>query len=30
MLMALADAGVSDAQELRSRTLEYFDLKPSH
>lgn len=30
MLMALADAGVRDAQELRSRTLEYFDLKSSH
>ena len=30
MLMALADAGISDPEELRSRTLECFDLKPSH
>ena len=30
MLMALADAGISDPEELTSRTLECFDLKPSH
>jgi hypothetical protein len=29
-LMALADTGVTDRQELRSRTLECFDLKPPH
>ena len=29
-LMALADTGVTEAQELRSRTLECFDLKPPH
>jgi hypothetical protein len=29
-LMALADTGVTDPQELRSRTLECFDLKPPH
>ena len=30
MLMALADRGVTDPQELRSRTLESFELKPPH
>ena len=29
-LMALADAGVTDPQELRRRTLENFDFKPPH
>jgi len=29
-LMALADSGVTDPQELRSRTLENFDFKPPH
>jgi hypothetical protein len=29
-LMALADTGVTDPQELRSRTLECFDLKRPH
>ena len=29
-LMDLADAGVTDRQELRSRALASFDLKPSH
>ena len=29
-LMALADAGVTDQQELRRRTLENFDFKPPH
>jgi hypothetical protein len=29
-LMALADAGVIDPQELRSRTLESFDFTPPH
>jgi hypothetical protein len=29
-LMALADSGVTDPQELRRRTLENFDFKPSH
>ena len=29
-LMALADNGVTDPQELRSRTLECFELKPLH
>ena len=29
-LMALADAGVTDRQELRSRVLASCDLKPSH
>jgi hypothetical protein len=29
-LMDLADAGVTDRQELRSRALATFDLKPSH
>ena len=27
-LMALADSGVTDSQELRRRTLENFDFKP--
>ena len=29
-LMALADTGVTQPQELRSRMLECFDLKPPH
>jgi hypothetical protein len=29
-LMALADSGVTDPQELRRRTLEHFDFKPPH
>ena len=29
-LMDLADAGVTDRQELRKRALASFDLKPSH
>ena len=29
-LMALADSGVTDPQELRRRTLENFDFKPPH
>jgi hypothetical protein len=29
-LMTLADSGVKDPQELRSRTLETFPLTPSH
>ena len=29
-LMDLADAGVTDRQELRSRALATFDLNPSH
>jgi hypothetical protein len=29
-LMALADTGVTDPQELRSRTLECFELKAPH
>lgn len=29
-LMDLADAGVTDRQELRSKALASFDLKPSH
>ena len=29
-LMDLADAGVTDRQELRSRALATFDLKPLH
>ena len=29
-LMALADFGVTDPQELRRRTLESFDFKPPH
>jgi hypothetical protein len=29
-LMALADSGVTDPQELRRRTLESFDFKPPH
>jgi hypothetical protein len=29
-LMALADTGITDPQELRSRRLECFDLKPRH
>jgi hypothetical protein len=29
-LMALADSGVTDLQELRRRTLEKFDFKPPH
>ena len=29
-LIALADSGVTDAQELRRRTLENFDFKPPH
>jgi len=29
-LMALADSGVTDQQELRHRTLENFDFKPPH
>ena len=29
-LMALADFGVTDPQELRRRTLENFDFKPPH
>jgi len=29
-LMALADAGVSDLKELRSRTLENFEFNPPH
>ena len=29
-LMALADSGVTDPQELRRRTLEDFDFKPPH
>ena len=29
-LMVLVDTGVTDPRELRSRTLECFDLKPPH
>jgi hypothetical protein len=29
-LMALADSGVTDPQELRRRTLANFDFKPPH
>jgi hypothetical protein len=29
-LMALADSGVTDPEELRRRTLENFDFKPPH
>ena len=29
-LMALANSGVTDPQELRRRTLENFDFKPPH
>jgi hypothetical protein len=29
-LIALADSGVTDQQELRRRTLENFDFKPPH
>jgi hypothetical protein len=29
-LMALANAGVTDPQELRRRTPEHFDFKPPH
>ena len=29
-LMALADSGVTDPQELRRRTLENFNFKPPH
>ena len=29
-LMALADSGVTDPQELRRRTLEHFNFKPPH
>ena len=29
-LMALADSGVTDPQQLRRRTLENFDFKPPH
>jgi hypothetical protein len=29
-LMALADSGMTDPQELRRKTLEHFDFKPPH